>query len=49
MFDPQDRDARAYAKEHGFSWERDLGDGRSIPGSIADDDDYDAMWGVRWE
>jgi len=49
MFDPQERDAKDFAKKHGFSWERDLGDGWSIPGSIPNDDDADAMWVVRWE
>lgn len=49
MFDPQDRDAKEFAKEHGFSWERDLGDGWSIPGSIPNDDDADAMWVARWK
>lgn len=49
MFDPQDRDAKKFAKKHGFSWERGLGDGWSIPGSIPNDDDDDAMWVVRWK
>jgi hypothetical protein len=47
MYDPQERDHKQFAREHGFTWERDLGDGWSIPGSIPDDDDYDDMWVVR--
>lgn len=42
MFDPEARDAKDFAKERGFSWERDLGDGWSIPGSIRDSDKFDA-------
>jgi hypothetical protein len=44
MFDPQERDPQQFAREHGFTWERDLGDGWSIPGSILDDGDFDDMW-----
>jgi hypothetical protein len=42
MFDPEARDAKNFAKERGFTWERDLGDGWSIPGSIRDSDKFDA-------
>jgi hypothetical protein len=47
MFDPQERDPKQFAREHGFTWERDLGEGWSIPGSIPDDEDYDDMWVLR--
>ena len=44
MFDPQARDAKDFAKENGFSWERDLGDGWSIPCHLAGGEDREAMW-----
>lgn len=44
MFDPQERNAKDFANEHGFGWERDLGDGWSMPCYIEDTDQRRAMW-----
>ncbi|WP_430867450.1 hypothetical protein [Demequina aurantiaca] len=42
MFDPQARDAEAFAKVRGLSWERNLADGWSNLGSISDIEKYEA-------
>lgn len=44
MFDPGDRDPRAFADAHGFRWGRMIGDGWSLLGHIPDVEDASSMW-----
>lgn len=44
MYDPHDRDPRAFADAHGFRWGRMIGDGWSLLGDIPDDEKESSMW-----
>lgn len=44
MFDPDDRDPRAYAAAQGFRWGRSIGDGWSLLGEIPDVEKQSSMW-----
>lgn len=44
MFDPGDRDPRAYADAHGFRGGRRIDDGWSVLGDIPDIEDRSSMW-----